>query len=176
MNKRQLDNIKNLKDGYIKSMNMFYNYILGTNNIKNAKIPNHYSLKKLSYALGTLLSDSKQITEKLIYSKCPSMERKAYDGDIEDICKKSNEMFDEANSLEESLNVNVPKFIRDQNEEIKKAYKTSRKNIEHLAELANKDFMYGVKHTLREKVIRMVGQYVNANQAFFDSDIFDNKN
>jgi hypothetical protein len=176
MNKRQLDNIKNLKDGYIKSMNMFYNYLLGTNNIKNVKIPNHYSLKKLSYALGTLLSDSKQITEKLIYLKCEPMEKKIYDWDIEGICKKSNEMFDEANSLEESLNVKVPKFIRDQNDEIKKVYQNSRKNIEHLAELANKDFMYGVKYTLREKVIRMVGQYVNVNQVFFDSKIFDNKN
>ncbi len=176
MDQSQLNNIKNLKDGYIKSMNIFYNYLLGTNSIKNAKIPNHYSLKKLSYALGTLLSDSKQITEKLVYSKCPSMERKVYDEDIEGICKKSNEMFDEANNLEKSLNVNVPKFIRDQNEEIKKVYKNSRKNIEHLAELANKDFMYGVKYTLRQQVIRMVGQYVNVNQAFFDSDIFDNKN
>ncbi|MDD5087154.1 MAG: hypothetical protein PHV16_05375 [Candidatus Nanoarchaeia archaeon] len=176
MYERQLDNIKNLKDGYIKSMNRFYNFLFGTNDIKNVKIPSHYSLGKLNYAMGMLLGDSKQITERLFYSKCISTGKRVYDCDIDSICKKSNEIFDEAKGLEKSLNVKVPKFIRDQNEEIKKVYKNSRRNIEYLAELANKDFMYGVKYTLREQVIRMVGEYINVNQVFFDSKIFENRN
>ena len=177
MDKKQLYNIKNLKQGYVKSLNLFYNHLFGNTNEKNIKLPKNFYKhptrfnRKYIDARADLIVDSSNITEMLLLRYIGVTKRnlkKLPNIGITEIIKGSYKLNEEIEELADELSIKDIKTIAKRKKENRLYNLDNLRSVEYMLKSSKEEFLAFANLTYEINLNFIMDVYNKIHKPFFN--------